>query len=169
MGMRDNNYAYTRHGGRRLGGCCQEDRRENRSEERGYGCGRSGRGAYGGNRGAYERYEKYDRTDERSGCGCRDNDLPARSGCGECHELMNRLQKLDFSIQETVLYLDAYPDCCEAKNYYHQLVKERQEVAHAYEKACGPLCAMGNVSTSSWDWTRAPWPWHPDFPGNGKA
>ena len=108
-------------------------------------------------------------TDERSGCGCRDNDLPARSGCGECHELMNRLQKLDFSIQETVLYLDAYPDCCEAKNYYHQLVKERKEVAHAYEKACGPLCAMGNVSTSSWDWTRAPWPWHPDFPGNGKA
>ena len=84
-------------------------------------------------------------------------------------QLTEKLRQVDFSIYETVLYLDAYPDCCEAKNYYHQLVKERKEVAHAYEKTCGPLCAMGNVSTSTWDWTRAPWPWHPDFPGNNKA
>ena len=110
------------------------------------------------------------RGDVRPGCVREESDTPVRCAYSqECHDLMCRLQTLDFSIQETVLYLDAYPDCCEAKNYYHQLVKERKEVAHAYEKACGPLCAMGNVSTSSWDWTRAPWPWHPDFPGNGKA
>ena len=104
------------------------------------------------------------------GCGCeRRTDVPIRRNCAECDALMRRLQKLDFSIQETVLYLDAYPDCCEAKAYYHQLVKERCEVAKEYEEKCGPLNAMGNVSTTSWDWVDAPWPWHPDFPGNNKV
>jgi hypothetical protein len=28
-----------------------------------------------------------------------------------CREKMKQLQALDFAIQETVLYLDAYPDC----------------------------------------------------------
>lgn len=168
MGMRDNNNAYARNQGRRLGGCGCEGNREVRSEER--ACGRAGRGTC-----AAERREggvcaqRCERSDYRQGCGCGDNDTPARAGCHECHELMNRLQKLDFSIQETVLYLDAYPDCCEAKNYYHQLLRERQEVAYAYEKACGPLSAWGNVSTNTWDWVKAPWPWHPDFPGNTKA
>ena len=100
---------------------------------------------------------------------CKSCQAGAEQLPSNCAGLMKKLQAVDFAIVETALYLDAYPDCCEAKNYYHQLVKERKEVAHAYEKACGPLCAMGNVSTSSWDWTRAPWPWHPDFPGNGKA
>ena len=79
---------------------------------------------------------------------------------------MRRLQKLDFSIQETVLYLDAYPECCEAKAHYHQLVKERAEVAAEYQQICGPLNMMGNKSTTTWDWVNAPWPWNHDFPGN---
>ena len=222
MGMRDNNYAYTRNAGRRLGGdwqgahtqersgcgCGRSDRddyartqersgcgcsrsdRDNyaRTQERsGCGCGRSDRDDYArtqqrsgcgcltrGDSGVRtranrENYGRNTRSDIRSGCGCMDSDTPVRSTCNECHELMNQLQKLDFSIQETVLYLDAYPDCCEAKNYYHQLIHERQAIAEAYESACGPLSAWSNESTSTWDWTRAPWPWHPDFPGNKKA
>jgi hypothetical protein len=87
----------------------------------------------------------------------------------ECCALLHRLQELDFSIQETVLYLDAYPDCCEAKTYYRQLVCERKQVAEEYEKQCGPLTAMGNGDGAEWKWCKSPWPWHPDFPGNRKA
>ncbi len=79
---------------------------------------------------------------------------------------MTRLQKVDFSLQETVLYLDAYPDCCQARQYYQQLLDERRRLVAEYEESCGPLTSMGNVSESSWDWTAAPWPWQPDFPGN---
>ena len=111
------------------------------------------------------------RTDTREGaCGCgkRTDDMPIKRNCAECDELMQRLQKLDFSIQETVLYLDAYPDCCEAKAYYHQLVKERREVADAYEGKCGPLNAMGNTGEAGWSWVHNPWPWQLEFPGNHK-
>lgn len=111
------------------------------------------------------------RTDVREGtggCERRCDDMPVKRNCAECDALMQRLQKLDFSIQETVLYLDAYPDCCEAKAYYHQLVKERREVADAYEGKCGPLNAMGNTGEAGWSWGHNPWPWQPDFPGNHK-
>ena len=33
---------------------------------------------------------------------------------------MDFLRKLDFCIQETVLYLDAYPDCRQALEYYRE-------------------------------------------------
>lgn len=158
--------AYRQETGRRYvereGGCgCGN----NRSVEREGGCGCGNNRSVGreGSCGCGNT-----RVVEREGdCGCgRRSDVPARRNCGECDALMQRLQKLDFSIQETVLYLDAYPDCCEAKAYYHQLVKERCEVAKEYEENCGPLKAMGNVSTTTWQWVEAPWPWHLGFPGN---
>ncbi len=105
-----------------------------------------------------------------NGCGCG-SDRAARGACakGECHALMNKLQKLDFSIQETVLYLDAYPDCCEALAYYQQLVKERCEVAKEYEENCGPLTSHGNGDASDWNWAAPAWPWHHEFPGNRRV
>lgn len=79
-----------------------------------------------------------------------------------CMEQLDLLRALDFAIQETVLYLDAYPKCTEALNYYHQLIKERQQVCDHYEKNCGPLTIYGNVSNTSWDWISDPWPWEAD-------
>lgn len=111
-------------------------------------------------------------NNNRCGCGCGNgSDRTAEGMCArsECHKLMNRLQKLDFSIQETVLYLDAYPDCCEALAHYRQLVQERCAVAKEYEQSCGPLTSHGNGSASGWNWVDPAWPWHPEFPGNGKA
>lgn len=105
--------------------------------------------------------------DIRPGCANEERDVPlGREACSECHELMHQLQKLDFSIQETVLYLDAYPDCCEARTYYHHLLQQRNDIVLAYEKKCGPLTVWGNQSTTSWDWCKNPWPWQPDFAGN---
>ncbi len=73
-----------------------------------------------------------------------------------------RLRALDFAIQETVLYLDAYPKCAEALEYYHQLIAQRAEVLSAYEKNCGPVTMYGNMSRTSWDWIKDPMPWEPE-------
>ena len=72
------------------------------------------------------------------------------------------LQAIDFAIQETVLYLDAYPDHAEALKYYHALMDQRNQIAAAYEKQCGPLTMYGNQSRNSWDWISGPWPWEID-------
>ena len=82
---------------------------------------------------------------------------------------MHQLQELDFSIQECVLYLNAYPDCREALAHYHQLLEQRCAVKKEYEQACGPLTAGGNANGEHWDWVGAPWPWYVDFPGNKKG
>ena len=79
---------------------------------------------------------------------------------------MRRLQQLDFCIQETVLYLDAYPQCCEALAHYRELVSQREQVAKQYEMACGPLTNMGNGEGKEWMWVHAPWPWYVEHPGN---
>ncbi len=79
-----------------------------------------------------------------------------------CCELKKKLQALDFAINDTVLYLDAYPDCSQALDYYHKLVEERCRVLDTYEKSCGPVTMYGNVSHTSWDWIGAPWPWEPE-------
>ena len=108
-----------------------------------------------------------------NGCGCgraRENSRmdAGNMGC-ECHSLMRKLQQLDFSLQETVLYLDAYPDCCQALAHYHRLLAEREQVVARYEEICGPVSCGGNISQTSWDWVKNPWPWQVDFPGNGSG
>ena len=79
-----------------------------------------------------------------------------------CREQLSHLRAIDFAIQETVLYLDAYPESSEALAYYHALCAEREKALSAYEKQCGPLSFYGNASHTSWDWVRGPWPWEPD-------
>lgn len=73
--------------------------------------------------------------------------------------LMRKLQKIDFALYETVLYLDAYPYNTEALEYYHSLMHQRELIAAEYEKNEAPLSAFGNKSHSSWDWISSPWPW----------
>ena len=83
-------------------------------------------------------------------------------GTGACRDRMKRLQAIDFALQETVLYLDAYPENRQALEYYHQLVAQREELMAAYERDCAPVTMYGNRSGTSWDWVEGPWPWEPD-------
>lgn len=76
-----------------------------------------------------------------------------------CQDRLEALRALDFAIQDTVLFLDAYPDCMPALDYYHRLMEQRNSAAEEYEKQCGPLTIYGNQSTDSWDWTNTPFPW----------
>ena len=88
--------------------------------------------------------------------------MNSNCGCKGCKSQMDALRAIDFSLQETVLYLDAYPDNCEALNYYHKLIEQREQLLKTYEKQCSPVTMYGNVSRSSWDWVKDPWPWEAD-------
>ncbi len=75
---------------------------------------------------------------------------------------MNKLRALDFALQETVLFLDAYPENKQALRYYHQLLSNRKELMEELEQSGHPLTMYGNRSQTSWDWINDPWPWEPD-------
>lgn len=75
------------------------------------------------------------------------------------NQLLQKLRMIDFSIYETVLFLDAYPDNAEALAYYHKLLDQRDMLAAEYEAKVGPLNIYGNESHDSWDWINNPWPW----------
>lgn len=82
---------------------------------------------------------------------------------GACKQLMRELQAVDFSMVETILYLDAYPESSEALAHYHRLHEERERILGAMQaKGCSPVTAMDSHSRSEWSWVDGPWPWEPD-------
>ena len=83
-------------------------------------------------------------------------------GCGSCKKDLKKLRAIDFAIQETVLYLDAYPENRQALEYYHKLIEMRGRLLSSYEKTCGPLTMYGNVNRNTWEWVEGPWPWEND-------
>lgn len=71
-----------------------------------------------------------------------------------------KLRTIDFSIIDTVLYLDAYPNCKKALSYYHKLKAERESVVEALAKSCNmPMSSFNNASEDKWHWIDSPWPW----------
>ena len=90
---------------------------------------------------------------ENKNCSCS-NDT------AECGALRKKLQVIDFSIIDTVLYLDAYPSCREALKYYHKLKNERKAIVEALSNKCNmPVTSFNNSSEDEWNWTNVPWPW----------
>ena len=90
------------------------------------------------------------------------NDRRQSGGACDCRKTMKTMQALDFAIQETVLYLDAYPENRQALEYYHRLIDARREAMELYEKNCGPVTMYGNTDKSHWGWIDGPWPWEAD-------
>lgn len=82
--------------------------------------------------------------------------LPQHSSISD---LTRRLQKVDFAIVETSLYLDAYPNSKEALAYYHKLITERDMLAERLAALGNPITQRDNVSGDQWLWTKGPWPW----------
>ncbi len=98
------------------------------------------------NRGMYQRGEQ-------------NNPPPCNSGDKiNVQKLIKKLQMLDFSIIDTVLYLDAYPNCQKALDYYNRLTTERHEVAVQLANAGYPQNILSNKG-DKWVWTSSPWPW----------
>ncbi len=92
------------------------------------------------------------------------NSQSKAGGCGSnknsCKELLETLRKIDFSLIDTVLYLDAYPHSSEALAYYSKLKCEREKVVKTLAESCNmPQCAFDNASDTQWQWIDSPWPW----------
>ena len=78
----------------------------------------------------------------------------------DCKKLKEQLQIIDFSIIDTVLYLNAYPDCKEALKYYHKLKGERKMIMDTLAESCNtPVTNFDNYSEDRWTWIDSPWPW----------
>ena len=93
---------------------------------------------------------------QTGGCGCGDH------GRNACNRLMEQIRAVDFALYETVLYLDVYPNSCDALETYHKLKEQSRALHEEYESTCGPLTAFSNRSTTSWDWMSKPFPWEYD-------
>ncbi len=74
-------------------------------------------------------------------------------------KLLSEIRALSFALVETNLYLDSHPECAEALAYFRRVRDELAEKTAAYERAFGPLTAMGATAEGSWDWISTPWPW----------
>jgi len=114
----------------------------------------------------------------RGGCGCGHGDLAdeqsSAHSCGLCgtnkkpscqgdqsrldSKLLQALRKVDFSLIDVILYLDAYPDCAEAMKQYHQLRCEREKLLAQLAEAGYPISPQSVVKDFR-HWTDGPWPW----------
>ena len=72
--------------------------------------------------------------------------------------LMKKLQELAFAKVECELYLDAYPECATALEYYRGVISEYSKLAELYENTVGPI-RQENVAADKWTWVDTPWPW----------
>lgn len=91
-------------------------------------------------------------------CSNSNNNYNTRSNTN-CTRIKLRLQQLEFALDDVVLYLDAYPECNQALEYYHTLMEERNHLLEIINNECGPMNNYSNLSKDSWLWTKGPWPW----------
>lgn len=106
-----------------------------------------------------ERRMRYNRNDCTS-CNSQNGGCNSQGGGVNTNTapLLKRLRKVDFAIVDTMLYLDAYPHCKAALEYYKKLLAERRELRDKLANAGMPMSATDN-STDSWRWIDSPWPW----------
>ena len=80
--------------------------------------------------------------------------------CGgdSAKQILSKLGMIDFSLMDTVLYLDAYPNCKKAMDYYHKLLAERDSLSKKLAEMGYPINNMSNLG-DEWKWTNGPWPW----------
>lgn len=74
------------------------------------------------------------------------------------NDLLKRLQALAFAKVECELYLDAYPECAAALEYYQNLIDEYAKLVEIYENTVGPI-RQESIKGDRWTWVDTPWPW----------
>ena len=94
---------------------------------------------------------------------CNSNNNAGMSTNTNCKQKLKKLQMIDFSMIETILYLDAYPNNAEALKYYKALKSEREALLSEMKaQGCAPVTAQDAAHGGEWDWTDSPWPWEPE-------
>lgn len=73
-------------------------------------------------------------------------------------KMLKNVQISDFELVEANLYLDAYPHCTKALEYFYTARERADYCRKEYEKKYGPLTAASNTG-NTWKWIDSPWPW----------
>lgn len=94
-----------------------------------------------------------------AGCGCRQGKADERTTTPCEEKLLEQIRAIDFALYEVILYLDVYPNSCDALETYHKLLDQQKVLYREYQETYGPLTAFGNESKTSWDWMKNPAPW----------
>ena len=77
----------------------------------------------------------------------------------EQYEAQKYVAQFAFAMYDALLFLDAYPCCVKARNYYFAMKEKYNKAKAEYEERFGPLTASSHVDRDEWQWTETPWPW----------
>lgn len=72
-----------------------------------------------------------------------------------------QVQKLQFAVNELVLYLDTHPGDMEATELLRQYLKQWHNANEMLCKKKGPRFVADVAKDGLYDWTMGPWPWEP--------
>ncbi|HML35955.1 MAG TPA: spore coat protein CotJB [Bacillota bacterium] len=75
------------------------------------------------------------------------------------HDLLRKIQALEFAIYDISLYLDTHPTDQNALCFYHQHREMLDAAVDEYTKCYGPLTIGTVESKNKWTWIEKPWPW----------
>ena len=77
----------------------------------------------------------------------------------EQNALLRKIDVISFHMDDTRLFLDTHPDCCEALSYFEKLCKVRCALMDEYTEKFGPLSAYQSFKSDCRAWTDGPQPW----------
>ena len=72
--------------------------------------------------------------------------------------MLRKLQKVDFSLIDLILYLDTNPQCERSKQMYRSLKEQREALMEQLSVKGMPVTAQ-SVAGCHDEWIRGPWPW----------
>ena len=76
-------------------------------------------------------------------------------------ELLNYINEISFSVDDTKLFLDTHPWDQNALLFFNECSRKRNEALREYASAYGPLTIDTATACESdyWSWINEPWPW----------
>lgn len=76
-------------------------------------------------------------------------------------QLMQYINQVSFSADETKLFLDTHPREADALSYFREVNRKRNAALREYAEVYGPLTieTASDSCLSEWNWINEPWPW----------
>ena len=75
-------------------------------------------------------------------------------------EMLDRINRISFALDDTKLFLDTHPCHKEAMEYFDTLNQERVRLLTEYARCYGPITLdTADSCVEQWNWIQEPWPW----------